>query len=531
MSKKQWLHVLLLAGWMALPASGFEITKAEGASLRAGRVSDDQGVPLHAATVMFRHLETAVTTSVLTDAEGEFWVPLLANGEYEISAQKKGVEARAPRTVMASGPWKDLVFTLPNLQVIPISQLSTSDLVPHLPEAPEKMLLVRTCGNCHSLGTVLGGGGRSRSEWEEVLKRMQGMQSGYIRVPPTTMPSILEYLSRYFGPDSVRTEEMGRDIKRNRREEIPLGHEVVFTEYDIPTAHGRPHTAVPDKRGNVWFTEFAARKIGKLDILKGEITEYPLQVENTNPHGITVGPDGTVWFTALPTGIGRIDPATGKMEEFKVPDRPGGKFPGPHTIIVSRSGKIWFTQIMSGTISNFDPETREFRVIEVEEGTTPYGILEKEDDVFWFAVSRPGKIGMLNARTGEMQLYPVPTPNSVSQRFRFDTSGRLWFGEYGGDKIGMFDPDTKRFTEYELPFRSTPYSIHIDRQGFVWVGCFERDSLVRFDPRTGQMVEYPLPGVGAIIRDIWPDDQGRMWFVQWGRDKVTSAELVKRSAN
>jgi len=357
MSKKQWLHVLLLAGWMALPASGFEITKAEGASLRAGRVSDDQGVPLHAATVMFRHLETAVTTSVLTDAEGEFWVPLLASGEYEISALKKGFEASAPRKVMASGPWKDLVFTLPNLQVIPISQLSTSDLVPHLPEAPEKMLLVRTCGNCHSLGTVLGGGGRRRSEWEEVLKRMQGMQSGYIRVPPTTMPSILEYLSRYFGPDSVRTEEMGRDIKRNRREEIPLGHEVVFTEYDIPTAHGRPHTAVPDKRGNVWFTEFAARKIGKLDILKGEITEYPLQVENTNPHGITVGPDGTVWFTALPTGIGRIDPAT------------------------------------------------------------------------------------------------------------------------------------------------------------------------------GQMVEYPLPGVGAIIRDIWPDDQGRMWFVPWGRDKVTSAELVKRSAN
>ena len=39
------------------------------------------------------------------------------------------------------------------------------------------------------------------------------------------------------------------------------------------------------------------------------------------------------------------------------------------------------------------------------------------------------------------------------------------------------------------------------------------------------------PGVGAIIRDIWPDDQGRMWFVQWGRDKVTSAEFVERSSN
>ncbi len=531
MSRKGWLHVLFLAGWMALPASGFQIAKAQGNSVRAGRVSDDQGVPLRAASVSFRHLKTAVTTSVLTDAEGEFWLPALAGGEYEISAQKKGFEASAPRRVTASGPWKDLAFTLPSLEVMPMSQLSTSDIVAHLPESPTKMLLVRTCGNCHSLGKVLGAGGRSRSEWNEVLERMQAMSSGYVPASPTTMPSILDYLSTHFGADSVLTEEMGRNIKRSHSEEIPSSHEVVYTEYDIPTAHGRPHTAVPDKSGNVWFTEFAAQNIGKLEISTGEITEYPLQMRDTNPHGITVGSDGTVWFTALPTAIGRIDPASEKMEQFKVPDRPDGRFPGPHTIIESRSGKIWFTQIMSGTISNFDPETRKFQVIEVEAGTTPYGILEKEDDLFWFAVSRPGKIGMLNAKTDEMQLYPVPTPKSVSQRFRFDTTGRLWFGEYGGDKVGMFDPDTKRFTEYELPFRSTPYSIHIDKQGFVWVGCFERDSLVRFDPRTAQMVEYPLPGVGAIIRDIWPDDQGRMWFVQWGRDKVTSAEVVKRSAN
>ncbi|MEE8348413.1 MAG: carboxypeptidase-like regulatory domain-containing protein, partial [Acidobacteriota bacterium] len=146
MSRKQWLRVLLLAGWMALPASGFELEKAEAASSRAGKVSDDQGSPLHAATVSFRHLKTAVTTSVLTDAEGEFWVPALAGGEYEISALKKGYTASAPRTVTASGPWKDLDFTLPNLQVIPISQLSTSDIVAHLPEDPTKMLLVRTCG-------------------------------------------------------------------------------------------------------------------------------------------------------------------------------------------------------------------------------------------------------------------------------------------------------------------------------------------------------------------------------------------------
>jgi streptogramin lyase len=45
------------------------------------------------------------------------------------------------------------------------------------------------------------------------------------------------------------------------------------------------------------------------------------------------------------------------------------------------------------------------------------------------------------------------------------------------------------------------------------------------------MLEYPLPGVGVIIRDIWPDEQGRWWFVQWGRNKVTSAQTLEDLSN
>ena len=125
-----------------------------------------------------------------------------------------------------------------------------------------------------------------------------------------------------------------------------------------------------------------------------------------------------------------------------------------------------------------------------------------------------------------MQTFTTPTPNSAVRRLRFDGQGRLWFGEWGTDKIGMFHPVSKRFTEYDLPFPSSPYGVYTDSSGYVWLATHARDSFIRFDPETQEIVEYPLP-LGSIIRDIWPDQEGRMWFISgWLRDKVGSAEIA-----
>ena len=160
----------------------------------------------------------------------------------------------------------------------------------------------------------------------------------------------------------------------------------------------------------------------------------------------------------------------------------------------------------------------------------PYGIIEHEG-VIWFTLVRPGKVGWLKPETGEIQTFAVPTEASATRRLRFDAKGRLWFGEYATDKIGVFDPASHEFAEFNLPFRGSPYSIHVDGSGYVWAASFDRDSLIRFDPDTNSMLEYPLPGVGVIIRDMWPDEQGRWWFVQWGRNKVTSAQTLEDLPN
>lgn len=76
-----------------------------------------------------------------------------------------------------------------------------------------------------------------------------------------------------------------------------------------------------------------------------------------------------------------------------------------------------------------------------------------------------------------------------------------------------------------------PYSLFAEaRSGVkrhVWVGSHDRDSLIRLDPDTGELVEYPLSGVGTQVRDIWPDGEGRLWFTQYGRNKVNSVEPIE----
>jgi streptogramin lyase len=70
----------------------------------------------------------------------------------------------------------------------------------------------------------------------------------------------------------------------------------------------------------------------------------------------------------------------------------------------------------------------------------------------------------------------------------------------------------------------------VDADDYVWAASFDRDSFIRFDPDTKTMLEYPLPGSGVIIRDIWADEQGRMWFAQNGLNKISSAEYVLKPA-
>jgi streptogramin lyase len=82
-----------------------------------------------------------------------------------------------------------------------------------------------------------------------------------------------------------------------------------------------------------------------------------------------------------------------------------------------------------------------------------------------------------------------------------DAQDRLWFGEYRGDKIAVFDTKMETFTEWSVPTRWTnPYDIALDKNEEAWTGSMLNDRIVRLNTKTGEFIEYLLPRSTNIRR-------------------------------
>jgi virginiamycin B lyase len=94
---------------------------------------------------------------------------------------------------------------------------------------------------------------------------------------------------------------------------------------------------------NLWFTEFAANKIGMINPTTHVITEYPVPTATSQPFGITAGPDGNLWLTEFNQNkIGALNPATKVITETTLPSAVSG----PAGIMSGPDGNLWFTEFI-----------------------------------------------------------------------------------------------------------------------------------------------------------------------------------------
>jgi virginiamycin B lyase len=80
----------------------------------------------------------------------------------------------------------------------------------------------------------------------------------------------------------------------------------------MPDNDAYPFAITDGSDGNLWFTESAGHKIGKISPQTGDITEY-----NVAGAGITVGHDDFMWFTQA-DGVDKINPLTGAITDYNV---------------------------------------------------------------------------------------------------------------------------------------------------------------------------------------------------------------------
>ena len=208
----------------------------------------------------------------------------------------------------------------------------------------------------------------------------------------------------------------------------------------LPSA---PNDLALDAHGNVWFAEFNADTLGRLDPHTGLILYYPLtakrSVQTLLPFGIAVDQQGMVWFTEMSTNhVGRLDPTTGHIRYFPVP--------GPKVSLMEIAsdahGAIWVTSFSSGLLLRLDPHTGRVTPYYASlTGKDPgglYGLVVAPSGDIWVTILAENVIARLDVAAKQFIYYRIPTPGSEPLAMVMSPDHTLWFIEV--DKLGMFQP-------------------------------------------------------------------------------------------
>jgi streptogramin lyase len=175
-------------------------------------------------------------------------------------------------------------------------------------------------------------------------------------------------------------------------------------------------------------------------------------------------------------------------------------------------GKVWTqnngfavihrVDLASGKVETFEP----FKGAKEGEAHNIYDIIPDSHNNAYFTDFANEHIGRVDAHTGKITLYPMPTRHAAPRRAQMDAQDRLWFGEYRADRIGMFDTRKEEFKEWLIPPKwSSPYDVVVDRNGEAWTGSMLSDQVTRLNPETGETVNYLLPR-STNIRRVFVDN-------------------------
>ena len=508
----------------------------------AGQVRSTAEGPMEGVVVTAKRHGSTIAISVVSDADGRYRFPAhrLRAGPHALAIRAIGYDLEGPRTVdVGASGTTTLDLTLRPAQDVE-AHLTNAEWLESIPGTNQQKAMFDSCVRCHTIDRVM----RSRYDaeaWLHVLERMDGYVTSAFPGNPQRLPAgrITPFAERseqrqaarrrqadYLAHINLRSGTRGYALETFPR---PTGRStrVVITEYDLPDQSRAPHDAEVGPDGMVWYPDFGQQYLGRLDPRTGEVTEFQVpEARPGNPTGILalrLDKDGNPWGGNMFQGsIFKFDRQRETFQVWKVPDeleQPRGAY-GTRILQVNHAapesshvdGKVWLQNRSIAGVHRLDLATGEFETFEpFLDSTRPahnlYGISPDSQNNLWFMDFSNEHIGRIDARTGAITLYETPTLGSRPRRGTVDSHDRVWYAGFGASVIGMFDPRTEKFQEWRPPTpRTKPYDVAVDKNGDVWTGSMFTDRVVRLNPATGEFIEYLLPRKGVNIRRVFVDD-------------------------
>jgi len=373
-----------------------------------------------------------------------------------------------------------------------------------LPEGEGKELVESACTRCHGLGQIGGSAGYDAAGWQDLLGTM-------VALPQSQARRAAGYLAMHFPPRPDRAPTL-----------VPGDARIEITEWVVPTLGQRSRDPAEAPDGSIWWTGMWASLAGRLDPATGRMEEYLLP-ESARPHTIVPDADGNIWYTGNSNAtIGRLDPSTGEIVQYETEAR------DPHSATFHPNGKLYFTAQGAGVLGRLDPATGEITEIPTE--PRPYGIQVADDGMLWVAFNGTNKIGALHPETMEVRYYDVPDTRSRIRRLDIASDGMVWYGNSTMGRIGRLDPATGEIREWPSPSgpRSSPYAFAVV-DGIIWYNesGMRPDALVRFDPATEQFQSWAIPSGYGIVRNMWVTEDGNLLIHQSSSNRIGLVEIQR----
>jgi virginiamycin B lyase len=287
-----------------------------------------------------------------------------------------------------------------------------------------------------------------------------------------------------------------------------------ISEWGIPTSGSQPSHIVPDGAGNLWFTQTAGNKIGRVS-QNGVFQEFNVPTGDSQPWGIAVGPDGRVWFTQVAGNrLAHVTPSTGVIGQDAIPTTNSE----PRGIVVDAAGNVWFAQARGNKIARMTEHGVFSEWTLPTANSRPWDLALDGSGNIWFTQRDGNKIGRISSTGGNRAEFDIPTANSEPTGIAVDASGNIWFAQYEGNKIARMTP-AGQFTEYDIPTAgSRPMSVAIDAAGGVWYTGYGTNSFGRL--YNGVITEYGLPTANSRPYGIAVDAGGNVWITEQAANRI-----------
>src|SRR5665213_195451 len=442
MPRYQMIASVSFLVWAGLLAGTANLAAQTGSPALAGKVTAGQEA-LEGVLVSAKKSGSTVTVTVVSDRDGRYAFPAsrLEPGQYSLRIRAVGYDlAGSDQVAVAADKTATADLTLRKTEDL-AAQLSNAEWLASMPGTDVQKGRLLNCVGCHTLARPLNSKYSAEDFMTMILPRMQGYVNQSIPQHPQLRHA--ERLMEERGDQRVQVYRATADFLAGinlsahpqwnfelKTLPRPTGAatRVIYTEYDLPRETISPHDVIVDGAGIAWYSSFGEQNLGRLDPRTGKVTEFPIPEHKpgfpTGALGLRSDRDGNLWLGNMyQATVVKFDPRT---ETFKFWPLQGDEnidaaqinMVSPQSFDVD--GKVWTQNNGFAGIHRLDIATGKFETWEPFKGVAGphniYDVIPDSKNNVYFTDFRQRHIGRIDAKTGEIKLYEIPTPNSAPRR-------------------------------------------------------------------------------------------------------------------